>query len=678
MSNGGRRSPSGIPLDHRDIPWDQWKKNRHQRPQPGLNEIPQPAAFGMGLRWNGQTAVNDTGPVPAPDTFEGVEPMATWERFILVENRRDHQLEYDLHGGGRLILRPGQALELRDTQVLGPMLQAEVAGDVSLTILDDPLEPSTMKDRAVVTVVVGPKADAQYRMTEPGFRHYARRTGADLVVIDSRMVSARRGNLEKFQIFHLLRQYRRVVFLDCDIFIRPDAPDVFRLVPEEQIGAVYDHAQNDHRNRNRKAETDLYRTHLGDIGFDEGYINSGVLVLSSGHRFIFTFPHFSDLYRRAFADQTLLNYMIKRIGYQVFRLPKEFNGMTLMGYSGEKRLRPWFSHFAGLSEKAREMERWAPQFNRTYLAPVTASVGGNGGLRKKPLLFCDTSEIGWSMYIAARMKWLRDRGHIVAVSCDPSKAVLYRGVAHAIEPLPFRYIKDLAHLPSDGNHLYDPATGQKINNRDALLRPFQEAFPEYDLVRQYSRWPHERTFYPYNASPAAIRRVEAVVPKGAKCVLVFPRHRTSKFASRNIPKDVWQRMIAGILEGFPQWYVVSLGASDGAIAFRPEEFGKAAGRFIDLVSYPDEWTLDMMVALARSEAGVAAVGNQSGPLKMTLVCGLPTFMFGHERERHTVEENFLGTAAGFFDLPQTPSGYRVERGGKPLLDAIMAWLGGRR
>ncbi|PIE53416.1 hypothetical protein CSA37_01500, partial [Candidatus Fermentibacteria bacterium] len=46
--------------------------------------------------------------------------------------------------------------------------------------------------------------------------------------------------------------------------------------------------------------------------------------------------------------------------------------------------------------------------------------------------------------------------------------------------------------------------------------------------------------------------------------------------------------------------------------------------------------------LTQSEYGCAraAVGNQSGTVKMTLLCGTPTFIFGHEVHRHTVTENW--------------------------------------
>ena len=35
---------------------------------------------------------------------------------------------------------------------------------------------------------------------------------------------------------------------------------------------------------------------------------------------------------------------------------------------------------------------------------------------------------------------------------------------------------------------------------------------------------------------------------------------------------------------------------------------------------------------------------------MTLLCGTPTYIFGHERERHTVEENWASTPVGFWEV----------------------------
>jgi len=50
-------------------------------------------------------------------------------------------------------------------------------------------------------------------------------------------------------------------------------------------------------------------------------------------------------------------------------------------------------------------------------------------------------------------------------------------------------------------------------------------------------------------------------------------------------------------------------------------------------------TLDMMVAFCNTKLARAAIGNQSGTVKMTLLSGTPTFMFGDEKQRHMITEN---------------------------------------
>jgi hypothetical protein len=88
-----------------------------------------------------------------------------------------------------------------------------------------------------------------------------------------------------------------------------------------------------------------------------------------------------------------------------------------------------------------------------------------------------------------------------------------------------------------------------------------------------------------------------------------------------------------------------MGSTDGAFN------GLDPGRpnFRDLVGYDDSITLDLLVALCNTGRAVAAVGNQSGTVKITLLCGTPTFIIGHERKRHIIDENWSRTKAGFYE-----------------------------
>ena len=42
--------------------------------------------------------------------------------------------------------------------------------------------------------------------------------------------------------------------------------------------------------------------------------------------------------------------------------------------------------------------------------------------------------------------------------------------------------------------------------------------------------------------------------------------------------------------------------------------------------------------------------SQSAPMKLALLQGVPSFMIGHEQERHVKQENWAATKAGFYSI----------------------------
>jgi hypothetical protein len=44
------------------------------------------------------------------------------------------------------------------------------------------------------------------------------------------------------------------------------------------------------------------------------------------------------------------------------------------------------------------------------------------------------------------------------------------------------------------------------------------------------------------------------------------------------------------------------------------------------------------------------IGAQSAPPKLALLQGTRTYMVGHEKERHTVTENWMGSEVGFYEV----------------------------
>ncbi len=266
-------------------------------------------------------------------------------------------------------------------------------------------------------------------------------------------------------------------------------------------------------------------------------------------------------------------------------------------------------------------------------------------MSETPLLYYDIGELGWSMYLAAHLKHLHRQGVPVSVIAPDAREVLYRDCTREILPIPEEWILRFGRYPSDGTHLYNPRTRRRIRDQQLLSEPFRRAYPDYEIVTRYSKFEGERIFEPYRHSRLAEELCTEQLGDSS-VIMIFPRRRSGKFKGRNIPRRQWERIAEALCEAFEDCTVVAFGSAGGA--WRNLQAGSP--RFRDLVGWDDRRTLDMMVALGNTRQAVAAIGNQSGTVKITLLCGTPTYIFGHEKERHTTEENWAGTAVGFWEV----------------------------
>jgi hypothetical protein len=99
---------------------------------------------------------------------------------------------------------------------------------------------------AIVTLLLGrPYWLAWHEVCEPGWRAYADRHGYDIIAIDrpldvSPRAMARSPAWQKCLILQpsVAGEYDRIVWLDADIVVNPDAPSIVDGVPIENIGAV--------------------------------------------------------------------------------------------------------------------------------------------------------------------------------------------------------------------------------------------------------------------------------------------------------------------------------------------------------------------------------------------------------------------------------------------------------
>ena len=197
--------------------------------------------------------------------------------------------------------------------------------------------------RAIITIASGDHFEQMSATTHPTLKAYADRIGADFIVWND-CSGHTVPQYKKMEMGALLDQYSRVMYIDTDILVREDAPDLFDIVPEDQIGLF-----EEGRYAPRRGGMIQFMVFVGyDITRWNGcYYNTGVMVFSAQHRDIFVQPTAEWDH---FKEQTYLNVMISDKNVKVFPLAHRFNRMCIMDQVlGEARHDCFFLHYAGLS-----------------------------------------------------------------------------------------------------------------------------------------------------------------------------------------------------------------------------------------------------------------------------------------------------------------------------------------
>lgn len=210
-----------------------------------------------------------------------------------------------------------------------------------------------MRRYALATMLIGSEASTIGRYSLPLMRHYAERCGADLVLLEPSPLGERIGTYyEKCQIGGLLEHYERVLYLDADVLVSPDSPDVFVQVPQEQFGAVSVEAVFQKLSRSRRLTTAL----LGSVEWHVPYFNAGVMLASRAQRALFEADSsLLESWHSAaeaageghFHDQDFFNHRLNLLGLPFYDMGQAFNFTRAWG-GFHRRFDRYFIHYAGL------------------------------------------------------------------------------------------------------------------------------------------------------------------------------------------------------------------------------------------------------------------------------------------------------------------------------------------
>lgn len=202
------------------------------------------------------------------------------------------------------------------------------------------------KKYLVLTICTGEKYKDMAAVSHPRMKDYADKIDADFMCISSYTTSS--PHWEKFQIYDLLAKYERIVFIDTDILIRKDAPNLLEVVPKDCFGAFNEAPFTINRQGAMVEICKAYNTTLPD--YDGKYHNTGLMVISRCHRDIFKKPELEFCH---FYEQSYLNLALQKAKCKMFDLSYKFNRMTCMdACTGEERYASYFIHYAGIPNSA--------------------------------------------------------------------------------------------------------------------------------------------------------------------------------------------------------------------------------------------------------------------------------------------------------------------------------------
>jgi lipopolysaccharide biosynthesis glycosyltransferase len=149
---------------------------------------------------------------------------------------------------------------------------------------------SQMSQKAIITLSVG--YQQFFDKTHPLMQIYSQRIGADFIKItgsSDQLTTIPSGyKLEKFQIHNYLSIYDRVIYLDGDMVIHPQCPNLFDLVPENKLGVVCEVQPYFNREKVFREACDFYGANYPH-NFQH-WFNTGMMVLSRQHQIMFEKP----------------------------------------------------------------------------------------------------------------------------------------------------------------------------------------------------------------------------------------------------------------------------------------------------------------------------------------------------------------------------------------------------
>ena len=247
-----------------------------------------------------------------------------------------------------------------------------------------------MKDNIVFTIAIGEHYKKLSEHTLPYLKKYADKIGADFLCVSEHNKDYITQKWNKFYIYELLNDYKRVLYLDIDMIIREDCPNLFDVVPDNMFGA-FNEGRYSSRFEFIEQASEYYKEPIRE--WEGKFYNSGVMVISRIHKQIFKMPRGIDYVE---TDQPYLNLRFINDKINMHDLDFKFNRMDILdSFIGISRLDSYIIHYAGAPQEmvfdvmVKDIEQWKndyPEYKYIRNIAISVSAGTGDQLCSEPAI----------------------------------------------------------------------------------------------------------------------------------------------------------------------------------------------------------------------------------------------------------------------------------------------------
>ncbi len=148
-------------------------------------------------------------------------------------------------------------------------------------------EHEPIYDNLVISIAIGDEAAEVSSITSQYHMAYAQKIDAQYLLLTDRTQSW--WGLEKFRVKEIAKKHKRVLFIDADAIIHPDAPNIFDIVPEGTVG-IFDDWDKLNMNDFVKKNIEILNESQNMQCEELRCLNSGFVVFDGAHADIWSPP----------------------------------------------------------------------------------------------------------------------------------------------------------------------------------------------------------------------------------------------------------------------------------------------------------------------------------------------------------------------------------------------------